>query len=302
MGASASPPTRSGLDGFPALRQFRPAHPPPMSWYYAEGRERRGPISASEIQQLIAAGSILPATLVWNDTMAEWKPASETSLFASVAGAAPVAATQKCIITGKMFPVNQMIRTEHGWVSAEGKDLYYQSLRENAPLPTAAGVSNARRDGNKIVVPVSGAQLPRRCVKTNQPVTETEVKNKTLYWYPPLIALSILISLLIFLILYLVMRKKIIIDIPLSRDGRGIVRKHWAIVWALLLGGVVLFIAGIANIDRAGWLIVIGLLVGLAGLIYSAYKGVLLRPTKLKDGEVWLAGACPEFLDSLPKY
>jgi uncharacterized membrane protein YtjA (UPF0391 family) len=273
-----------------------------MDWYYADGREKRGPFPEAQIQSLIQSGAITPATLVWNSSFTDWKAAGETALFSS---APPPGAgrTERCIVTGKTFPVSQMIQTENGWVSAEGKEAYYQSRREGAPIPTAAGVSNARCDGKRIVIPVEGGRLPLRCVKTNGPVTEAELKTKKLYWATPWIAVTILLSLLVYIVLYLIMRKKVLVDIPISAAGRGMVRKHAAIAWVLGLGGIAVGAVGLAHIDRNGWMLVVGgLVMFLVGLVYGGYRGVALRVTKINNGEAWLAGACPEFLALLPPY
>lgn len=48
-----------------------------MEWYYAEGDERRGPVSESVLIGLVEQGVIRADTLVWNDTMAEWQPYGE---------------------------------------------------------------------------------------------------------------------------------------------------------------------------------------------------------------------------------
>lgn len=45
-----------------------------MNWYYAEGTQQRGPVSDAEFQQLVSAGKITDATLVWREGMAEWQP------------------------------------------------------------------------------------------------------------------------------------------------------------------------------------------------------------------------------------
>jgi hypothetical protein len=268
-----------------------------MDWYYAEGKERRGPLPETEIGTLVAAGKITPDTLVWNGSMTGWQPARTTSLFPAADG------THVCIITGKSYPHSQLISTEHGWVSAEGRDTYYQCLREGVPFSAASGLPNARRDGKKIVVPVQGARLPLRCVKTNGPVPAGGLKMRTLWWCPPLVFLSILLNILILLILYFVFRKPVKLEIPLSDAGRGIVRKHAFIGAGVALLGIVLLCVGIAYSSTAlAGLIVLGGVMVLFGLIWASLKANALRVTNLKNGEVWLAGAGEAFLASLPAY
>jgi|GEM_PF-1386556 len=47
-------------------------------WYYEFNGEQLGPVSESELQQRIAAGDILRSSLIWNETMSDWKPAGST--------------------------------------------------------------------------------------------------------------------------------------------------------------------------------------------------------------------------------
>ena len=276
-----------------------------MDWFYSEKDERKGPVTEAQAKALIAARTITPETLVWNQTMADWKSAKETTLVSGTISTADNPDEHLCIITGKTFPTSQMIKTDHGWVSVDGKEIYYQSLREGAPIPLADGLSNALADGKNIVIPAVGGRLPNRCIKTNQPVTETDVKRKALYWCKPLIYLAILINVLVVIILYFVFRKKVMVDIPLSKEGRGIVTKNKIIGWVTFVGGLAVMFVGFAGTanpsNNAGvMLIPIGLLVLLFGMVFLGRKGVALRVAKMKDGEAWLAGASKEYLAMLP--
>lgn len=275
-----------------------------MDWYYAEGKEKRGPFTEAQIRPLVTAGKITPDTLVWATGMTNWKPARETPLSILISSHALPPDHHTCIITGKDFHESQMIKTSHGWVSAEGKDRYYQSLREGVAPSTAEGLANARRDGKRLVVPVLGAKLPSRCVKTNATLTDVELaasaKERTLYWCTPWAALAILLNILIFLILHLALRKKIKLAIPISAAGRRIVRNHGFIAWGAVLAAFVLLIAGLVNNLPAVALLAIPAF--LFGVIYGSLKASTLRATKLKNGYVWFAGACPEYLAELPPY
>jgi hypothetical protein len=278
-----------------------------MEWFYAENETRNGPVSESQLASLVASGKISRDTLVWNQSMTDWKPAGSTAFFPPGAQSPPEIPLPPghhlCIVTGKHFPESQMLKTEHGWVSVEGKDTYYQSLREGAPLPMAGG-TNATTDGKYVIVPAQGSRLPLRCVKTNQPVTENEMKRQTLFWCPPLVFLSILVNLIILLVLYFVFRKKVVVEIPLSPAGKKIVSQKRLIAWAAGIAGVVLAIAGGASIEAisgAVFLMILGILLFLGAIIYGARKGSLLRVAKLKNGEAWLLGAGKEFINSLPR-
>ena len=48
-----------------------------MTWYYALGNERQGPIDDAALDRLIAAGTVTPDTLVWKAGMADWQPLSQ---------------------------------------------------------------------------------------------------------------------------------------------------------------------------------------------------------------------------------
>lgn len=272
-----------------------------MDWFYAEGHDRRGPVDDAGLSALVAAGTIKPDTLVWNSTFTDWRTASAAGVTPPDIAAPTSATAHVCIVTGKTFPASQMIQTEHGWVSAEGRDIYYQCLREGVPIPTSA--PNARVDGRRIVVPASDARLPLRCVKTNEPVTGADVRARTLWWCPPLVFLTILLNLIITLVLYFVLRKSVKLDVPLSRRGRQIVRRNALIAFAVGAVGFALVVFPIASGQEQylAW-IPVGAAMILGALIFGARHGTALRIVKLKNQEAWLAGAGGDYLASLPPY
>ncbi len=48
-----------------------------MTWYYALGNERQGPVDDAALDRLIAAGTVTPDTLVWRAGMADWQPLAQ---------------------------------------------------------------------------------------------------------------------------------------------------------------------------------------------------------------------------------
>jgi uncharacterized RDD family membrane protein YckC len=61
------------------LQNARCSHtlPPDMSdtlWYYAVAGTQNGPVDDSDLQALVRAGTIQPATLVWREGMFAWEP------------------------------------------------------------------------------------------------------------------------------------------------------------------------------------------------------------------------------------
>jgi hypothetical protein len=59
-----------------------------MTWYYAIGNERQGPVDDATLDRLIAAGTVTPDTLVWRAGMADWQPLSQAR--PTVARPAPI--------------------------------------------------------------------------------------------------------------------------------------------------------------------------------------------------------------------
>src|SRR4051812_40524586 len=48
-----------------------------MTWYYALGNERQGPIDDAALDRLIATGVVTRDTLVWKAGMADWQPLAQ---------------------------------------------------------------------------------------------------------------------------------------------------------------------------------------------------------------------------------
>lgn len=115
-----------------------------MQWYYVANSQRLGPIAQAEFERLVADGTIKHDTLVWREGMREWQP------YASVAPA-PAAAggvatdpsgeeTQVCAVSGKRYPVREMIQYDGKWISAEHRDEYFQRMREGVNQPGQQGM------------------------------------------------------------------------------------------------------------------------------------------------------------------
>ncbi|MGA2442429.1 MAG: DUF4339 domain-containing protein [Tepidisphaeraceae bacterium] len=48
-----------------------------VKWFYAQGGQQSGPISAADLKELIGRGQIGPADMVWHEGMPKWAPAGE---------------------------------------------------------------------------------------------------------------------------------------------------------------------------------------------------------------------------------
>lgn len=271
-----------------------------MKWYYAINGAQQGPVDETELRRLFAQAVVAPETMVWNDTLPEWTP-----LRAALPGVATLPAGHaRCIVTGLPFPESEMFMSEHGWVSAEAKGKYYQSLREGiAPNRDAVGTYTAWRDGAKMVIPVSDAALPPRCVKTNASVQPGEIRRRTFYWAPSWVLATILLGWIITLVLYFALRKKVVVPLPLSAaaEQRARVGKFGGLL--LFVAGFVTMIAGFVNIDSFGGLLAIGGIVAvLAALVVSMTVGRSVTISSVKGAHAWVQGVHPDFLASLPTY
>jgi hypothetical protein len=56
-----------------------------MEWYFADGDEQRGPISETEFFDLVRTGVVRADTLVWCETMPDWRPYGEVAAQAAPA-------------------------------------------------------------------------------------------------------------------------------------------------------------------------------------------------------------------------
>lgn len=127
-----------------------------MSWYYQDGIEEVGPISKSELQELIKARRIKAQTLVRNINMKEWRPLVELVHGGSaktVRSQAPVhppealpgrtgsavpgdsTDTAVCSQCGRSFPHDQVVYFDQQAICAACKPMFVQRLREGVAQP-----------------------------------------------------------------------------------------------------------------------------------------------------------------------
>lgn len=171
------------------------------------------------------------------------------------------------------------------------------------------GIGDARRgqgvwrDGNQLVMR-KDAELPARCVKTNEP-TDRWLRRQ-LYWHSPVLYLLIIFpGLLIYVIVALIVRKSA--DIRIGLSPQGFSRRRWGIAtgWLSFLMGAFLFIFGLANSqpNNSMWMVsVVGLVGGLIGMITGVVMSRVVSPTKITDEHVWLKGVHPAYLATLPDW
>lgn len=114
-----------------------------MQWYYVVNGQRQGPIDQAEFDRLVANRSITNETLVWRAGMKEWQPfasVAPTSSASTGTGATDGEETQVCAVSGKRYPVREMIQYDGKWISAEHRDEYFQRMREGVGQPGISAV------------------------------------------------------------------------------------------------------------------------------------------------------------------
>jgi uncharacterized RDD family membrane protein YckC len=111
-----------------------------MSLYYSDGKQKIGPISKAELQNLIKAKKVNARTLIWQPGMDGWQ---ELRRFARPKSqAAPVAAVpartsqpqQTCVECGRPFAVTDMIPFRDSWVCAGCKPAFVQKMKEGVSV------------------------------------------------------------------------------------------------------------------------------------------------------------------------
>ena len=113
-----------------------------MEWYYSDGRQQFGPVSAAQLQDLQAAGKVAANTLVWRTGIAGWVP-FETVRDQFQVAEAPVTERRFCSQCGSSWPASDLLTVGGAVVCPNCKNVFLQQLREGVPS-AAAG---ARRYG-----------------------------------------------------------------------------------------------------------------------------------------------------------
>jgi hypothetical protein len=168
-----------------------------------------------------------------------------------------------------------------------------------------AGVDGARR-----ATPVYQG-LPNRCVRCAASVETggdgaasvgARVK-RNLAWHPPILALLLLAGLLPYALVAMLCTKKAVLFMPLCARHLRRRRIAFAITAVLLVLAVGLLIAAVA-LESSLLAVAMGLAI-LASIIWAVpctRISLVLRPRKIDEQGIRLAGASRAFLDTLPEY
>ncbi len=275
-----------------------------MGWHYAQDGRPAGPVSDSQLADLVRAGIVRNDTLIWRQGMVEWRPYA--ALLHPPAAPPVLGGRINCAECGRPFWNTEAIAFGKVWVCATCKPVFLQKLKEGlgpgravpVPAPTAPAPALVMRSGSLLVMS-SPAVLPDRCVKCNAPALGGRLK-RTLYWHHPAIYLLLLCSPLIFIIVALVARDRAEAEVGLCARHLARRKRDMLASICLVLAGATMLIAGLAA--DLGWLAVTGLLVLLAAAIYGVASTQVISATRIETGRVYARGAGAAFLDTLPTW
>jgi predicted secreted protein len=76
------------------------------TWFYSKGGQKHGPVSDSDLQNLISRGEVGPSDLIWKEGMSDWKKASTVSelVFPSDASEPAIPVTTASSYGGPVIP------------------------------------------------------------------------------------------------------------------------------------------------------------------------------------------------------
>ena len=279
-----------------------------MDWFYVQNGRQIGPVPVKQFDDLVRSGRITLETLVWREGLPNWQPfgsitATPSSLPTPAApppppGAGPPVlsgALVGCAECGFAFPESEMIPFANSWICAKCKPIFFQRVREGAPL--AAGGADAWQSGDAVVT-LNGGTLPARCVKCNGAVTGKQIP-RTLYWHSEWVYI-LLLSPLIYILVSFFVRKRAKVSVPICEEHRHQRRVVLGVSWLLVAIGIGSLIAAIAY--GSGALGVVTFVTLIAAIVLGFWKGTLVSAKKIDAQYVWVRGFCRDYRASLPEF
>jgi hypothetical protein len=92
-------------------------------FYYSLNGQQQGPVTETQLRQLVAAGTLREDALIWREGMPEWQP------FSAILGGG-AAASVPCSVCKQTFPIDQTIQYGDEIVCAGCKPQFVQALKE----------------------------------------------------------------------------------------------------------------------------------------------------------------------------
>lgn len=193
-----------------------------------------------------------------------------------------------------------------------GYDLHGTMLGGTCPecgtkVAASVGLSNYHVDGKHLVVS-DRTTLPGYCVKTGLSQQEVEGRTvvKTVSWVSPAIYFLLLLNILVLVVVYFIVRKQCRVTYFISHDARRAVVRNQMIGLGIFVLGIASFIgslvmadSGSMSEDMAVVLAISSVVIGLAGLVMTALYQSPISIKKHRDGQFWLGGLSPAFIDRI---
>jgi uncharacterized RDD family membrane protein YckC len=111
-----------------------------MEWYYVDAGQQAGPITETQLSELVAAGKVRADTLVWRQGLAEWVPHGNART-ANPALAATLAEKQVvCSECKQIVAHDQALQYGATWVCAACKPIFVQKLKEGTVEFSSTGI------------------------------------------------------------------------------------------------------------------------------------------------------------------
>lgn len=154
------------------------------------------------------------------------------------------------------------------------------------------------RSGKRMVM-AEDAELPDRCVKTDQPA-DGEWADIRLQWHHPALYLVLLVNLIVYIIVAYLASTRVIVHVGITLPVLASARRARRLTWALLLAGFALCtVAAVTSFPLLLW--PGGALMVLSIPVFFL-RGRLIWATRIEHGYVWIAGVHPDYLARLPEW
>jgi hypothetical protein len=155
-------------------------------------------------------------------------------------------------------------------------------------------------DGDKLIVPQGGVLPVNICIKCGAPANGKPLK-KRLGWHTPWLYILIL-SPIIYVIVALIVRKQMLLAIPLCDEHAARRKRMILLGWGLAVAGIasVIILANVSS-DAAGIGVLLLFVLLFAGLIVGVIGAKVITPTHIDASYGSFSGACRAFLDQLPR-
>jgi len=267
-----------------------------MDWYYALNDEQQGPVSDIQLEELIRAGTITPATLVWHKKLSGWHPLSVVRSAAVASGTLPPLLplpTTRCVECGNIFEHKEMLSLNTHPVCVPCKSKFLVRMRDGGKVPGSTGM--LWRDKNTVVLRRKDTLFPDRCIRCNADAEGFKLKREV-WWHPP-VYYALAICPVIYVVVVYLIRTKAVLHVGLCESHRAERKRTIFIATIASVSGLVLLL--LAAFIENGWLALAGLFLLVGAGIYGALKAAVVTATKIDNEFIFFKGAGKPFLKAL---